>query len=137
MSLGPKWPAAGYKKKALSEYGHVAYQIKENETYNNMLANILHLHKPSNHGGVKRSFFSFLKVVMLHMKLTGMKHRTPCKQIVCPFTHPPPLDGVKRPKFFFSEEGHVVYRITKKEEVENIMQVKCMTLCTPLTFWVG
>ena len=60
MSLGPKWPAAGYKKKALSEYGHVAYQIKENETYNNMLAHILHLHKPSNHGGGSKDqvFFS-------------------------------------------------------------------------------
>ena len=102
MSLGPKWLAAGYKKKALSEYGHVAYQIKENETYNNMLANILHLHTPLTPGvGSKDHFFSFLKVVMLHMKLTGMKHRTPCKQIVCPFTHPSPLDGVKRSNFFF------------------------------------
>ena len=80
-------------KLTFSEYGHVAYQIKGNETYNNTLANILPLHSPLTPGvGVKRSiFFSFLKVVILHINLMGMlmKHRTPsCKQIFCPFTHP-------------------------------------------------
>ena len=29
-----------------SKYGHVVYQIKENESYNNMLVNILPLHTP-------------------------------------------------------------------------------------------
>ena len=42
-------PAAGitlaYLKSTFSEYGHVAYQIKEKEAYNNML-NILSLHTP-------------------------------------------------------------------------------------------
>ena len=31
---------------------------------------------------------------MLHVKLMAMKQRTRCKQIVCPFIHPQPLDGV-------------------------------------------
>ena len=43
---------------------------------------------------------------MLHIKLTGMKQRTPGEQIFCSFTHPRPLDKVKRSKQFFSE-GHV------------------------------
>ena len=44
-------PAAGvtfnlaHIKSTVSEYGHVAYQIKENEAYNNMLNN-LPLHTP-------------------------------------------------------------------------------------------
>ena len=36
-------------------------------------------------GQVKRSFF--LKIVMLHIKLTGMKHKTACKQKFCPLKH--------------------------------------------------
>ena len=36
----------------------------------------------------------FLKVVMLHIKLTEMKHRTTCKQIFCPYTHSRSLGGV-------------------------------------------
>ena len=65
----------------------------------------------------------------MHIKLIGMKHRTPCKQIFCPFTHPRPCMGskLKRSKHFFSEEGYVAYQI---------MQLKCLTLCTPLIFWV-
>ena len=49
---------------------------------------------------------------------------------------PQPLDGVQRSKQFFSEEGHVAYQITRKE-VWNIMQVKCLTLCSPLMVWVA
>ena len=33
-------------KISFSEYGHVAYQIKRNEAYHNMQANILPLHTP-------------------------------------------------------------------------------------------
>ena len=42
---------------------------------------------------------------MLHIKLTGMKCRTPCKQIFCDFTHPQPLGGGQT---FFSEVGKSV-----------------------------
>ena len=46
-----------------------------------------------------------------------MKQRTQCKQIVCPFIHPWPSDGVIKSKHFFSEVGHVAYGKT------------CRTLC--------
>ena len=56
-----------------SENGHVAYQIKENDTYNNMQANNLPLHTNSTPGvGLKgKKIFFLLKVVMLHIELTG------------------------------------------------------------------
>ena len=38
------------KKSTFSEYGHVAYQIKGNEVYNNIQANILPFPKPSTTG---------------------------------------------------------------------------------------
>ena len=130
MFWGQKWPCRrghiGHIKSTFSEYDNVANQIKGNEAYNNMLANILPLHIPLTLGvGSKGHSFSFLKVVMLHIKLRGMKHRTSCKQIFCHFTHP----RVRRSKHFFSKEGHVAYQITRKE-VKNIMQVKYLTLST-------
>ena len=58
------------KNKTFSEYGHVAYQIKADDACRYMVANILPTDIPSTLGTrVKRSFFSFLKVVMLHIKL--------------------------------------------------------------------
>ena len=58
-------PAAGVKlayiKLTFSEYGHVAYQIKGNEVYNNML-NIFPLHTPLIPVvGSKGHFFLFWK----------------------------------------------------------------------------
>ena len=38
------------EKSTLSEYGHVEYQIKGNEMYDNTQANILPLHTPSTPG---------------------------------------------------------------------------------------
>ena len=71
-------PRVGVKrpKQFFSENGHVVYQIKGNNTYNNMQAIILSLHTPSTlSGGVKgrNSFFFFLKMVMLQINLKGMK----------------------------------------------------------------
>ena len=88
--------------------------MKGNETYNNMLANILPLHLP-----FRSILFLFLKVVMLHIKLTGMKHRTPQNQIFCPFTHSGPLDGVKRSKHFFLKNVLLHFKLKGK---------KCRTL---------
>ena len=48
---------------------------------------------------------------MLYIQLKGMEHRLPCKQISCPYLHPQLADGVKRPKYFFSESSHVAYQI--------------------------
>ena len=95
-------PATGvtlaYIKSNFSEYGHVAYQIIGNEAYNNMI-NILPLHTPLTPGeGSIGHFFSFLKVVMLHVKFTGMKQRTQCKPIFCPFIHLRPPDRLKKVK---------------------------------------
>ena len=53
--------------------------------------------------GHKVKIFSFLKVVMLHVKLTGIRQRTQCKAKFCPIIHPRPTDRVKRSKHFFSE----------------------------------
>ena len=55
--------------------GHEAYQVKGNEAYNNMLANIFPLLWPLGVGSKVFFFFLFMKVVILHIKLTGMKHR--------------------------------------------------------------
>ena len=119
-ATGVTW---AYIKSTFSEYDHVAYQIKGNEAYNNMLANILLLHLVSIYniflGGVKRLIcFFFLEVVMLHIKLIRMKHKTPCMQLFSLFTHPRPLYGIKKSKDFFSEEDYVAYH----------MQLKCLTL---------
>ena len=79
-----------------SLFDHFTYQTKGNETYNNIQANIMPLYTPLTIAGwVYRFFFYLLKVVMLHIKLTGMKHKTPCKQILCPFTNPRSLGEVK------------------------------------------
>ena len=93
-----------YIKSTFSEYGHIAYVFKGNEAYNNMLANILPLHLLLTPGVRSKGHF-FLKVVMLHIK-TGMKHSIPCKQMLCPFTHPRLLDGIKTR---FPEEGYLAY----------------------------
>ena len=77
-----------------------------------MIANILPADTPSTTGlGQKVKTLFFLKVVMLHIKLKGMEHRAPCKQIFC-------LDsrgGDKKVKTFFSESGRVANKIKGKE----------------------
>ena len=72
-----------------SEYCHVAYQIKGNEAYNNMLANILPLYTHYDPlVGVKRSFLFISESNHVHIKLMGMKHRKPRKQnILSIYTH--------------------------------------------------
>ena len=48
------------QKSDLSDYGHVAYQIKGNETYKNMLVNILPSHIPLAPGvGSKGQLFFY------------------------------------------------------------------------------
>ena len=54
-------------------------KLKGNEAYNIMLANILPLHTPLSSGVCQEGNVSFLKVVMLLIKLAGMKKRTQCK----------------------------------------------------------
>ena len=84
-----------------------------------MLANILPLHTPLTPGVWSKCHF-FPKVVMLHVKLRGLKQRTQCKQIFCPFIHPQPADWVKRSKHFFLKK--VILHIKLKGK-------KSRTLC--------
>ena len=66
--LGGLWAWAEAKHQLFSEYGHAAYQIKGNETYDNLHANILHT--PLTPGlGLKVKTISCLKVLILHIKL--------------------------------------------------------------------
>ena len=61
-----------------SESSHVAYQIKAYDAGSNMVANILPTDTPLTQGvGSKGQTISFLKVVMLHIKLKGIEHRAP------------------------------------------------------------
>ena len=47
-------------KFKLIDYGHVAYQIKENEAYNNMLVNSVPLHTLDHWGAVKRPYIFYV-----------------------------------------------------------------------------
>ena len=63
-----------YIKIIFFRNGNVAYQIKGNEAYNNMPSKYFDLiHTLDPWPGVKRSFFPFLKVVMLHTKIIELK----------------------------------------------------------------
>ena len=65
-------------KIKLSEYGHVAYQIKADNAGRIMVANILPTDTPLTQGwGQKVKLYIFLKVVMLHIKLKAIEHRAP------------------------------------------------------------
>ena len=91
----PSTQGVGSKGQTISfsESSHVAYQIKADNAGSNMVANILPTDTPSTQGGgVKRSFsFSFLKVVMLHIKWKWKKCRPTCKVTLWIYTHPWPL----------------------------------------------
>ena len=88
------------QNRFLSKTGHAAYEIKENDTYNNMQEIILSLQAPYTPRVGSEGHF-FLKEVMLHIKLKEMKHTISCKQIVCPYTHSRPLSGVERSNISF------------------------------------
>ena len=63
-------------------------------------------------------FFFFSQSSHVHIKLMGMKHRTPCKQILCPFTHPRSLDVVKT---LFSGHGQFAYQIKGNHECNRMV----------------
>ena len=89
-----------------------------------MQAHVLSLHPQAGSNG--QTIF-WLKVVMLHIKLKGMECRVTCKHIFCPYTHPQPLDGVKRKNiFFFAESSHVAYQI-KGNGTQSNMQAHILS----------
>ena len=64
--------------------------------------------------GQKVNIYIIPKVVMLHIELKGIEHKTPWKQM-CSFLHTlDSLGGVKR-SFFFLESGQVAYQIKVKD----------------------
>ena len=91
MPLGPK---------VAPPQGHIGLYNKWNEAYNSILG-----------WGQEVNLFSILKVVMLHVKLTGIKQKTQCKPVLCHIIHPRPPGGVKRSKLF--SEGHVAIKEKK------------------------
>ena len=58
--MGPPQGSQAYIKSTFPEYGHVAYQIKGNEAYNNMLANIFTLTLTLDPCGVFKRLICFL-----------------------------------------------------------------------------
>ena len=66
------------------EYGHVAYQIKEDRACQQHGSKCLPIYSPWPCGGVKRSKVYFFSTVMLHIKLNGMTNAVTCKQVFWP-----------------------------------------------------
>ena len=97
--------------------------LKEIKANYNMLADSLPLRTPLTLGVGSKALFCFLKVVILHIKLIGIKQRTECEQMSALST--PSIPGWGQSSFFFSEGVHVAYKI-KRIEVYNIMQGKCL-----------
>ena len=83
-----------------------------------MPVDVLPLHM--THGWGQYVFFYFLKVVMLHVYLTGMKQITQCEQIFCPYTPTTPGWDQKVKTFFFSRSCCI---LIKEKEVLNAMWV--------------
>ena len=93
-----------------------------------MVANILPTDTPSSQGvGSKGQTISFLKVVMLHIKLKGFEHRAPWKQIICHYTHQRPL-GWGQKVIFFSFLKVVMFHIKLKWK-------KCRPTCEVI-LWI-
>ena len=81
-------------KLNFSKYGHVAYQINADDVCSNMVANILSTDTALAQGvGSKGQTIYFLwkENFMLHIKLKGIEHRAPWKQIYCHYTYQRPL----------------------------------------------
>ena len=61
------------RNSTFSEYGHAAYEIKENQERSSMVANILSVDIPDPGDGVSRSkFYFFQNMVMVHIKLKSI-----------------------------------------------------------------
>ena len=70
---------------------------------------------PDHHGcGQKVKNQLFQEMVMLLIKLKGMTKAAVCTHMFCPCTHPRLRD--QKVKFFFSESGHVTYKVNGNGE---------------------
>ena len=98
-----------------------------------MLASILPLHTLDPWVVSKCQLFFFFKSSRVAYQVNGNEAENTMQANFKPFNTPRPLDVVKRSKHFF-EESPVEYQIKRKEALD-IMEVKCLTKCTPLTFF--
>ena len=74
---------------------------------------------------------------MLLNKLSGMKHRTPCRQLFCPFIQPRPLGGIKYQNTFFWRWSCCISILKKERSVEHYASTKFDLVHTPdLLGWV-
>ena len=72
----------------LKQNGPVAYQIKGNEVYNNVLATILPLYKNSTPEMGSKYFLSECGPVIFVYQIKRTKQTTKCMQDFWPYTHP-------------------------------------------------
>ena len=120
----PSTQGVGSKGQTIyfSESSHVAYQIKADDAGSNMVVNIL-----PRGWCQKVKLYLILKVVMLHIKLKGIEHRTPWKQVCCHYTHQRPL-GWGQKVIFCSFQKVVMLHIKVKWK-------KCRPTCK-VTLWI-
>ena len=121
-----------------SKHGHAAYQIKENQECNNMVANIISCRSPHPSDRVSRSKFIFFRTWSCcisnyrasRMQQHGRKYFA--SRLLMPLIHPSPNsgDGVNRPKFSFSEQGYVAYQIEENHKC-NIMDANILPAYPP------
>ena len=72
---GLRWFGSKAQNSTSSEYGLVAYQIKRNHTYSNMVGNILPADPPpppTNTGGLSVKIHIFQNITMLHIKFNNI-----------------------------------------------------------------
>ena len=101
------------KINLFSEYGHVAYQIKANDTGNNMVANILPTDTPLTQGWGQKGqtiYFSESSHVAYHIKADGAGSNMVANILS---TDTPSTQGVgsKGQTISFSESSHIAYQI--------------------------
>ena len=94
------------KKSIFSECGHVSYEIKGNETYNNIKATILTLRTPQTKMWDQKVNVTYLAKtyffrICLCCKLKGMERTTAYKHIFDPYTPLLPGMGSNRQNCFF------------------------------------
>ena len=86
---------------------------------------------PDLRDGVKKSihFFSPKSIVMLHIKLKGMGHRAPCKQIICPYIHWPLEWGL------IKHFANVISRWQKLPLYSSLTLKERLTIAADDKFW--
>ena len=97
------------KIQLFSEQYHISYQIKGDHECSNMVANVLPADPPPPDPGVGVKFSLFQNMAMLQVKLKGIRQQTS-----------PILEmGSIGQKSTFTECGHVVYKITRNNEMQQ------------------